>query len=1680
MARNLSHNLKRMVAGLCAVMVVATQMIGPAGSSGLFSDSSIVASAEGAQQYEVSLGQVSDAGTVTVSENVDLPGRTYTATANPGYKFVKFVYYLGGQKESDSNTISFSYDEDAIVDNLKAVFVEGKEDSTYNVTAKTGLKSNGKAQALVKTTGEGGTLKYALLPGHRLPQTFARGEKNTLILSDLVVNDELVPESNSYANYIRLPEKYKSYTIDRTTYAAEYGINVYIDGGKLEISCSDGEDGVNLGSEYDALRITAIDETTGDVTFEPVKASEYDPDPTVVWSGDVPTGTDIGTYYVGWKVEEDDTYNGKPVSIVSVDIVDRDESTVNVTANTGLKYNGEAQDLVTATGEGGTIKYFTTKSEPVTVINSPDKLETIDQVVSGKTYTTNSTQGFKFPDGYKVRVFNDSTLIGTFEYAGGVYYRYNSTTGNFAIKGQSEETEIPGSALTVSSVDPTDKVIVVNVTDALTKFSNDAFDVNDPSETAPGDYNVYWYVDSDDNYKGKPLGMVKTSIAKADSTYNVTAKTGLTYDGEEQELVETTGAGGTISYAIAPDDESVSLDSLTWSEDIPTGTAVGSYDVYWKVDGGDNYNDKAPAKVTAKISGIEATITIKGKDFVVTDFKGKDVIDPTTPEGTDAVYKLNNGSYRIFSNETLVSRDDRFEMSRRDGSYYVDGRSFSHRYIVDLVDINNGDDVSDEITVEHVHEISVTTNTAKDAVVAECTGETGESITSATLAEFNIADSYYFGDYPTKDDVTIDNDNNFGYTASVSDFYFTEKGKTAKLQPSDMELGKQYTVNMYVTVKDDTREDIGIFLISKDVNCVPRPFNECTFKIGDTTLEVKSDDETGYYVEAPEKILTYNKQSQLPNVTVTAGASSTALVKDTDFVITSEGETKNAGAHTATIKAVSGSKAYDQTPVTVKFTIDKAQNEMSIAGIDRIYNGVALDTTLMDGTNDYTVTDPQGVLDEEGTVVSVPSPSTTYDRISAGKQVVEFNIKTPNYDDKTITVESNISKRDATVTPSFESQTIDFSKQYAPLTYTVEEENKDENTGVVAADKEKLGSDLLTFSGDKGNMTPVGEYTEYSIRSSAVSASPAKNYNFTVDNTDAPSITINKRALKLSMFDIGDCTFDNKEHSIPLTVEDIVDGVNVLKASDYVLSGTTKATNANGADGYKVTVNVSENSNYSLANPIELTWRIDPAAITGVTLAGQFENGKVYYNVDPEPNIVTSSGTFNPGAGAQATYYKLNDGATVPTTDEEIKACISQGNAEKVTKPTVLGTYIIKAAPESGTTNFVGEAYKVFEVEAAKLASVEVKTSYIKQSGGDEFVSPVFIAKDENGNDFDVSKIVVVKGADKTNVAESYNITVSDKSTLDDTTDDIKLVWDVKETGVSQMNAKAVNLDGAISISFKLNLPSFITEDKESYVEISREGYDPVIVKIDDSATVDANGRYVINYGVIPKEFADTVYVKVFNGEGVQIPMEDKENVDYTETGYPYSIKTYIENKKNDSNVNLRNVVNAMNDFYIAAQVSFKYGDYEGLDISDKAKAVTAEDLKAYEEVTNTTGALPDGFVKFTKALVLEEDTMIKVFINLANTKVDISKYNFKVDGKEVKPEYDSSSKRYYLLVKDIAAKELDIAHTFSIAYGENVHELTYSALSYAYAGMTKTADRVMISQSMYLYNQTSKEFFNN
>ena len=109
-------------------------------------------------------------------------------------------------------------------------------------------------------------------------------------------------------------------------------------------------------------------------------------------------------------------------------------------------------------------------------------------------------------------------------------------------------------------------------------------------------------------------------------------------------------------------------------------------------------------------------------------------------------------------------------------------------------------------------------------------------------------------------------------------------------------------------------------------------------------------------------------------------------------------------------------------------------------------------------------------------------------------------------------------------------------------------------------------------------------------------------------------------------------------------------------------------------------------------------------------------------------------------------------------------------------------------------------------------------------------------------------------------------------------------------------------------------------------------------------------------------------------------------------------------------------------------------------------------------------------------AVEFDTDNTLRVTFKTDGSRA-LGSYTFLLDGTEIAPK--KSGKNGYLLVENIAAPNLDTAHTFTVTDGQDTYTVTASALSYAYTSVKNGNEaRQNRGKALYLYNQAADAFF--
>ena len=172
-----------------------------------------------------------------------------------------------------------------------------------------------------------------------------------------------------------------------------------------------------------------------------------------------------------------------------------------------------------------------------------------------------------------------------------------------------------------------------------------------PSATNAGTYTVYYRVQGSETYAGNEGGSFNVTIAKATVVLTApTAKTNLTYNTNAQSLVNAgSTTAGTLQYKVG---------SGAWGTTIPSATNAGTYVVYYRVVGDDNYADVAEASFNvtiAKATPAAVTLSKTNISFGADDFTTTFTVT-RTGDGAISVSSSNNEVKCTLSGNTVTVR----------------------------------------------------------------------------------------------------------------------------------------------------------------------------------------------------------------------------------------------------------------------------------------------------------------------------------------------------------------------------------------------------------------------------------------------------------------------------------------------------------------------------------------------------------------------------------------------------------------------------------------------------------------------------------------------------------------------------------------------------------------------------------------------------------------------------------------------------------------------------------------------------------------------------------------------------------------------------------------------------------------------------------------------------------------
>ena len=222
----------------------------------------------------------------------------------------------------------------------------------------------------------------------------------------------------------------------------------------------------------------------------------------------------------------------------------------------------------------------------------------------------------------------------------------------------------------------------------------------------------------------------------------------------------------------------------------------------------------------------------------------------------------------------------------------------------------------------------------------------------------------------------------------------------------------------------------------------------------------------------------------------------------------------------------------------------------------------------------------------------------------------------------------------------------------------------------------------------------------------------------------------------------------------------------------------------------------------------------------------------------------------------------------------------------------------------------------------------------------------------------------------------------------------------------------------------------------------------------------------------------------MFNSNDRAVKLVSTGGTDYTEGGFQYSVKNYVDYMAvNGSTEQMRQVADALSTYCQATQIYFEY-NAEGLDISEKVDGIGADQLNKYR--LTSEGTTPAGIASKELTTVYVEANNLKAKYILG-ADADEESLSFRIDGVDADTTVEmltnndgTQSKALVLTVKNILPEDFDQTYTFTVTNGTDTNIITASALSYAqmlFSKKNQTEEAKNLARATYLYYEAAKAY---
>ncbi|MBQ8118281.1 MAG: InlB B-repeat-containing protein [Lachnospiraceae bacterium] len=1132
--------------------------------------------------------------------------------------------------------------------------------------------------------------------------------------------------------------------------------------------------------------------------------------------------TDVGTYYVGITVEEGTSYSA--VSDVLHDAswqftINRAmPSTENFTysAPSDLTYDGNAKTatVVGASGMGQvTVKYFSDPECTAELVGRPTDAGTYYVGVTteeGDNYSAVST------------VLHDASWQFTInkQAAPASLNADQKPTANTGLTYTGNEQEL----VTAPTNAPTGYTVQYSLDG--TNWSTEL-----PKGTNAGDYTVKVKYVGDNNHEDFDGTDITVTIGKGTAPtltddQKPTANTGLTYTGNEQELVTapTELPVGYIEMQYALGDANGATQPYTTS--IPTATEAGTYYVWYKVVGDANHGDIAaqPVTVTIAKAANPVTVSLEGwtygdtaKTPVVDATYGKDTAVCTYSTSADGTYvsekPVNAGTYYV---KAAIAESDNYSAAESDPvSFTIAPKALTDAMLT-----------LDAVSYEHDGNEKTPTITVKDGTV------TLTADTDYTVENSSTTSSAAYGTYKIK----VNGINN--YTGSVEKEWkildHTNPAAEIKIEENTFNtvlntitFGLFFNKTETVTITA-TDAGSGVAKIEYLTSTVSATTREAIDALTGTWKTVNKS--TASFSEDPEKkFIVYAKVTDVAgNVTY----------------VTSEGVVLDTTAPVI--------KVDDALPVT------EYNRAVSWAATDENLKNVVITFTAEGATTGAEVYDQATTGEQTG----------LYGQLSdIGSYTIKATDKAGNPKEVTFA----ITERDAVITGGADSITYEAGTTYdLSQLFTVEDGVTIDTYEVVANADTSVEAGAGTITGSALTVTRAGLMT---IKATvAEGQTSAATPEYIKKTTATGTLTVSRVAGSVGI-SISDVVYGN-----PFTVGLNSTNAGVTPEIKYTMtadatgneipaaSQTESTDKPVNAGTYKVVVSYPASALYNAVSA-ETTFKITPAVLTVTAEAKE----KTYGDADPALTYTVSglaykdtkatalTGALTRAEGENAGTYAIAQGTLAANANYIISYTgekLTINKAEMADKTVADTIVVISAGVKDATINLTE-----YLENGAKLENAETT--------GDlgEYITPEALADGtftysvaKNDGKLTGSIVLTVSSTNYQNYTITINLTSAKRIT-----EVVVESEDVKETAVKTVEVPALEdfteaqPEAAVEVKMEVKL--------ESEETVGKEVGTAALAKIKDAIAKAFGG---VAGSDLAQEYLDITITKSVNGGAAQ------------------------------------------------------------------------------------------------------------------------------------------------------------------------------------------------------------------